>query len=56
MFDLRGEADFSEGSSEFVLEATGSIKAVAAEIVATKKQKAARRIHLFWLLFCEAKK
>jgi hypothetical protein len=40
------------------LAATGSIKAAAAEIAATKKQKqkAARRVRLFWLLFWRSKK
>jgi hypothetical protein len=40
-----------EGSSEFLLDARQ-----AAEIAATKKQKAARRVRLFWLLFWRSKK
>jgi hypothetical protein len=42
-----------EGSSEFLLDARQ-----VAEIAATKKQKqkAARRVRLFWLLFWRSKK
>jgi hypothetical protein len=46
-----------EGKSEFSRR-TGLFKSVTTEISATKKQKqkAARRVRLFWLLFWRSKK
>ena len=56
MFELRDDADLSQGSSEFVLDATGSIKAAAAEIARQKNKKQRGGFAFFGYFFGEAKK